>query len=578
MVGPLEQRRGSRALIFVLMKCRVSTGNWLPLLCAALAAGLLVSAAAVAQEVEHQTIVQPGGMPGTPIITGIQPLTNGVRITWDGPAGYYQLWKRSFTSQAWQPVGGLTTSRSAVVTGVTSNTLFRVSGPAPQYAGLKSCSECHGSVANGASRTPHAGAFVDREFAARGGQTNSSCLPCHTVGFGLRTGFVSANDLRSTNLLAGVQCENCHAPAGNHAANPDDLSVKPRIDVAATVCGGCHSASTFPTYQEWQSSGHAFVTEENMNPTSCGRCHIGSARIAMLKSEPVDDNDRNVPIVCAVCHDPHQTHTHANVLNGVVSNAWTGLVITNRQLGATYTNQVRNPFASTQDYFLSTSDIFASKYDPEVNICGQCHNHRGANWRSSTRPPHHSPQYNFLLGSVGELPSGSLTNANNHLPASHSLLEKQCVSCHMQMTEGEVGPPETPAVTGHGFRVDRYDACADCHPMFVDEFVAFTQQVVNDRIQRAKNALDQWALVKQGGMLGNNYYGALAWEYTNPGDLSSGRGPTAADQALIPDNIKKARFNLYLVLYDGSYGVHNGYLAGALLDAAENWVAQEMAR
>ena len=46
----------------------------------------------------------------------------------------------------------------------------------------------------------------------------------------------------------------------------------------------------------------------------------------------------------------------------------------------------------------------------------------------------------------------------------------------------------------------------------------------------------------------------------------------------IPDGIKQARFNLYLVEHDASYGVHNGYLAGALLDAAENWVAQEMAR
>ena len=29
---------------------------------------------------------------------------------------------------------------------------------------------------------------------------------------------------------------------------------------------------------------------------------------------------------------------------------------------------------------------------------------------------------------------------------------------------------------------------------------------------------------------------------------------------LIPDNIQKARFNLYLVLYDGSLGVHNPQL------------------
>jgi hypothetical protein len=45
---------------------------------------------------------------------------------------------------------------------------------------------------------------------------------------------------------------------------------------------------------------------------------------------------------------------------------------------------------------------------------------------------------------------------------------------------------------------------------------------------------------------------------------------------LVPDNIKKARFNLYLVLYDGSYGVHNPAYSQLLLDAAEDWVAQEL--
>ena len=61
------------------------------------------------------------------------------------------------------------------------------------------------------------------------------------------------------------------------------------------------------------------------------------------------------------------------------------------------------------------------------------------------------------------------------------------------------------------------------------------------------------------GHIGNGRStGRRAWEYTMPGALSpGGPGPNAAEQTLIPDNIKKARFNLYLVLYDGSFGVHN---------------------
>ena len=42
-------------------------------------------------------------------------------------------------------------------------------------------------------------------------------------------------------------------------------------------------------------------------------------------------------------------------------------------------------------------------------------------------------------------------------------------------------------------------------------------------------------------------------------------GPNAAAQALIPANIKKARFNLYLVVNDGSLGTHNWVFAFNLL-------------
>jgi hypothetical protein len=58
--------------------------------------------------------------------------------------------------------------------------------------------------------------------------------------------------------------------------------------------------------------------------------------------------------------------------------------------------------------------------------------------------------------------------------------------------------------------------------------------------------------------------------------LSTGSpGPNELEQkTLIPDNIRKARFYLYLVAYDGSYGLHNGFYTKQLLDAALNWVLQ----
>jgi len=544
-------------------------------------------ATAVAEEVQHLSITLPGGMPGWPILTGIEHTNNVARITWDGPSGYYQLYyKSNLDSATWQKVGGPNLSRTTNITTLHSNIFFRVSGPSPLYAGAQVCLECHPSVHSAEVNTPHARAFIDPQFVASGGQTNSSCLPCHTVGYGLPTGFTSSTDFRSTNRLAGVQCESCHGPAANHAANEMDLTVRPRVDIAAQVCGGCHDGPHNPTFGEWDTSGHAVVVED-MNPpsriNSCGRCHSGTARLAMVNGIPASTiattltNDANVAITCAVCHDPHSLHSWTNALSGVVS-----------------TNQLRYPMASTNYYSLTTSSTFSNRYD--INVCGQCHNARGAAWNSSSRAPHHSPQYNILLGSVGELSSGTAKynpGAHAGLPASaaYSLtgtyyLTNQCVSCHMQQD------PAPAATHSHRFTMDTYTACLQCHPTNPEQLVPLIMfPAVSNRVYALKRELDSWANTIAPPSLQTN--GILAWEYTTPGGLdwktNNGvvtgwfinddvqfAGPSTAGQALVAQPIQKARFNLYLVLNDGSYGAHNPQFALSLLDIAYYWVVQEL--
>ena len=528
-----------------------------------------------AQEIQHLSITQPGGMPGTPVITGIARASNSVTVTWDGPSGYYQLFRKpGLSGTSWQPAGGLNASRQATIATLSSNAFFRVSGPAPQYAGAAVCLECHEDIHTTVSATRHAGAFAN----APDGQ--AYCLACVTVGYGLPTGFINTNDARSLNQLTGVQCENCHGPAANHAANPEDFVVRPRVELAATVCGGCHTGTERSQYDEWLTSGHATVSEPDMNPNTCGRCHIGPARLAMLKEKLVPQNDHTVAVGCAVCHDPHATRVFANVLNGVHTNVVGGftVVITNTQLGAVYTSQLRNPLSSTNDYFLTTADVFSSKYDPNINVCAQCHNHRGASWASSTRPPHHSPQYNILLGTIGELETGSVT-ATNAVPGTHHLAEKQCVGCHMQKAEHQAGPPEIAAVTGHKFTMNSYGVCVKCHGSAANAQMLrelILTPAITNLVNSTKNDLNTWAATKAPESL-RTKYGSRAWEYTNPGELSpGGPGPNTTEQTLIPDNIKIARFNLYLVVNDGSLGLHNPQYCLQLLLFASDRVQQEL--
>jgi hypothetical protein len=514
-----------------------------------------------AQAPVHLSVTRPGGMPGVPVVTGVLPGTNSVTVTWDGPSGYYRVQQKSQVADAgWQTVGAASATRSLTLPGAAAQAFFRVSGPAPRYAGAEACAECHEATYNKVAATTHTQALEGLREVNH--HLDPSCLPCHTVGFQLPTGFTSE---AATPHLAGVQCENCHGPAANHAANDSDLTARPRQELAAQVCGGCHSVDRFPTYQEWELSKHVHVTED-MNPSgrisNCGRCHSGSARLSMIKGTPLPAGDANVGITCAVCHDPHAQRTWVNPLTHAVT-----------------TNQLRNPVASTNDFFLSTADTFSAKYNENINICGQCHNHRGASWATSSRPPHHSPQYNMMLGTVGEFPAGTPASKIS----SHGQIEKQCVSCHMPKNHDPNTGAET--LASHTFAVSSFDSCRSCHPL-PELLLDFSKLVVTTRLLELKGYLDRWATQKAPAAI--QKYGTLAWEYDNAGQLSNPRGtlrgpvsssdPTRDEQKYVPEAIKKARFNLYLVAHDASSGVHNPAHTIALLDAAETWIAQELNR
>jgi hypothetical protein len=511
-----------------------------------LAAWFLLASAkpGCAQSVQHLSITQRGGMPGLPVITGVTPGTNSVTVSWDGPAGYYQLFQKKGIQGSWQAVGGATNLvRRATITTIYSNAFFQVKGPAPHYVGALACSACHGTIHQKELNTKHAQAF--QTLKQIGQATNPSCLPCHTVGYGLPTGFINET---ATPKLAGVQCENCHGPAGEHAGAEFDPVYRPRVEIAAQVCGGCHTGSNHPTYEEWSRSPHVGVVED-MNPTnridSCGRCHSGNARLSLIKHEPLPYGDANIGIVCTVCHDPHQTNA--------------------------YPAQLRNPTFSTNDYFITTSGAFTNQYRTNINICAQCHNHRGASWTSNSRPPHNSAQYNSLLGTVGLVTNQPPLKAHTHALR----IANQCAGCHMQTT-GTLNGLST-STTGHSFEVEMYSACTPCHGNFASTLVTNVQNATLQLITQLRDNLNTWAMTKAPASLWTKY-GFLAWEYTTPGDLSSGgAGPNSSEQALIPVNIQKARFNLYLVFNEGSLGVHNNrYWTQPLLQSGLTWVQAEL--
>ncbi|HEY6167454.1 MAG TPA: PKD domain-containing protein, partial [Verrucomicrobiae bacterium] len=437
------------------------------------------------------------------------------------------------------------------------------------------------------------------------------------------------------------------------------------------ICGGCHQGEHHPTYEEYSESLHAQVNDDikygvaggvyfsnavpwftsnlygfyvttNANLTlktnattgiirsdyvpgsavdngrdrssSCGVCHSGAARMAMLEDWEARltgiTNALTLPVAqdaaawgptCAVCHDPHSAENAKQLRNPMRStNYFTMASLSDKR--TVYTTNFMGATATNTAYYNST---FASLYDPNIQVCGQCHNTRGARWDGRayglitngasitvglttnvtgySRPPHHSPQYNILIGIVQPdyLTTNSLGVATNYT-ARHSGFTgspyntNQCATCHVPIYTAASGEN----ITGHKFDLDKKGCnLAGCHLSGVPD-VEGTQITTTNNLSRLADLLSSWATNKAPALLGPTAYNTSkqnSWEFTTPGALAgvTNAGPSTANQLKLPEAIRMARFNAYMVLHDGSLGVHNpGYLRFLLRDAETKVLSQ----
>jgi hypothetical protein len=515
-----------------------------------------------------------GGLSPKPVITAITNASGVTTVRWSGFLKPFTLQGSPLASPAaWQTLLTEITTTEASVTVGDDMQILQVGSPTPLYAGAYVCGACHDEVHAKWQETRHAGAYQTLK-AIHMDDPKYGCVACHTVGYGLPTGF---RDAAATPQLEGVQCENCHGPGGQHIANTEDVSLRPVITIAAEVCGGCHTDVHHPTFDEWAVSGHGHQSENfnfsgsgSNSMATCGTCHSGGARMADIEAYELGStnvvyngfNADAFAITCIVCHDAHEVSTDA------VQPA-----------------QLRYPTSSTNFFSYYTATNFLAQYNPNIQICGQCHNERGAVWTGTGRPPHHSPQYNILIGQVAA-PGTAAGDEFNGVPAGHgnpASNPMQCVTCHMEPETPETITEETPNYTGHRFEV-KTSACADCHGFADDpnaEAIAeggieFIQSGTKAAMAKTIAALNEWAATKIPGLDtpgSTNYvafYGTNApssvipWEFNPIGQLNTGKtGPGAAGQKRLPNAILKSRFLLYLVEHDASYGVHNPAYVGS---------------
>ena len=552
----------------------------------------LVMAAVLASSVRadmYHADPSPGGIDPRPLITGLTSTSSNATLSWYGPTGPYQVQLTpTLNPVVWSSVANFTASTygNQLTLGNLpgDQAYFRLNAPPNGYVGTGGCAGCHGDKYMEWYCSAHASAYDS--IANVSPTDRQSCLPCHTVGNGQTGGFV---DPATTPHLADVGCESCHGPGGAHKYG-DHYTVHPIVTVAGEVCGGCHTGPQSPTYEEWKESGHgnnevlaeiSGALAEESTRMRCGPCHSGAVRSAMLANYEAAAAGRPEPLTlpgladatnfgptCVTCHDPHLNERPRQLRLPLFSTNFFTFYT-----GAPTTNIYRTNWAgmiTTNTYWANS--IFASQYQTNMQLCAQCHNDRGANWQSSSRPPHRSPQYNLMIGAVQ---TNYLNGTNITMIRSHGRNSNGCVQCHMNLVTVADPSPANPNNTGHRFEIG-YEGCANtgCHssPTQAEIAIIGTQFDATNRIRTVVGLLNQWAVNNSPPILRTNH-GALAWEYTSPGALSNpgtNSGPSSARQAFVPDTIKQARFNLYLVFQDASLGVHNGDYSRLLLDLAKS--------
>ena len=109
------------------------------------------------------------------------------------------------------------------------------------YVGGKKCEVCHSAISKSWQDTRHAKAM---ESLKKSNQENlPNCVKCHVTGYERDGGFID-NEL--TPEMAGVQCEVCHGPGGDHVKNPG--AKKMIKESGEETCRPCHTKGQDPGF------------------------------------------------------------------------------------------------------------------------------------------------------------------------------------------------------------------------------------------------------------------------------------------------------------------------------------------
>jgi predicted CXXCH cytochrome family protein len=447
------------------------------------------------------------------------------------------------------------------------------------------------------SKTNHATA-VKRKLNDPTGHFSFSCFSCHSIGYdGVTTsgnfGFddVAAAEKFTTvsrnaagvfdslvtlypksMAMTGIQCENCHGPAGQHVAGiPVPGNNKLDQTWSQEVCAPCHFSSdrhgigyAYTGSRHYTSSSNGSTRVNNFNRLLCARCHTGQGYVY----EKIEGKMQTVPatgeveyvggtsMTCVTCHDPHNGSNEMQLRAKTAGESCLGCHVIRLGTGGSL-------HTSHQGSMLLGANMTPFSQDVLTVY---------------TSTPTGTPQQ--VVAAVGawggwELPGYAYENS------SHSDIKEMCVKCHMASSPSFLASsasnftkPDTmmTKLGGHTFKVSYANTvgsvtttilnptgCEECHGEASIEFVDFTQAKTKTLLANLFKALPKR---DSAGVTISTMADTVAYQNWAKAPAALKRKLTTIDKASI--------FNYNFVNNDGSFGVHNfNYAKGLLTSSLE---------